>query len=194
MADLEQQSMEPKSLYMIIRPDETPNPNRFTLYKITNVNLSHDEPKQPPRATAILQFPCHTFCPGMGFVALGSKLYCIGGLDHSAKVYGVDLNTIETCYKENRSPFVRVADMHKELVHFGDEKFCLAMIRRPRRDYNDDNSKYEFALLTFEVVKQKSSKADDQLLCWADIYDFRAVETSDDALLSWTKFVYCFAA
>ncbi|OMO93291.1 Kelch repeat type 1 [Corchorus olitorius] len=199
MADLDQQqlsAMEPKSLYTIFRFNE--GPIRYALCKITNVNLSHDEPNQPPRATAILQFPSLEFPPGMGFVALGSKLYCIGGQVNvnsiSKKVYVVDLNTVETCYKENRSPFVQVVDMHEELIHLGDEKFCLAIVEKASRlDYDRDDNNMGFALLTFEVVKQKSSK-DDQLLCWADIYDFHAVESSDDALLSRGKFFHAFVA
>ncbi|OMO93286.1 hypothetical protein COLO4_16986 [Corchorus olitorius] len=101
--------MEPKFVYAMFRFEK--GENRYTLYKITNVNLSHDEPKQPPRATAVIQFPYRKFPAGMGFLALGSKLYCIGG--EEKKVYVVDLDTIETCFKENRSPFVRVANMHE---------------------------------------------------------------------------------
>ncbi|OMO93292.1 Kelch repeat type 1 [Corchorus olitorius] len=122
MADLKQQepsAMEEKSLYSIFRFDE--GPIHYTLYIFTNLNLTNTPQKHPPRSIAILHMPRDEFPIGMGFVALGSKLYCIGGRfqkgDHksnSNRVYVVDLNTIDkTCSEENKSPFVRIQDMHK---------------------------------------------------------------------------------
>ncbi|WRX17998.1 hypothetical protein QQP08_010485 [Theobroma cacao] len=122
MADLEQQrtsSMGQKSMYMVFCFDE--GPIRYTLYSFTNINLTHTPRKQSPRSIAMLQMSSDKFPPGMGFVALGSKLYCIGGQLQkgeqkfsSKKVFVLDLNTIETCHKEKRSPLVEeVADMHE---------------------------------------------------------------------------------
>ncbi|OMO93293.1 Galactose oxidase, beta-propeller [Corchorus olitorius] len=131
MADLKQESsaMEEKSLYSIFRFDE--GPNRYTLYTFTNVNLTNTPQKQPPRSVAILHMPRDKFPIGMGFVVLGSKLYCIGGRiqegddkvnskkegDHklnSRRVYVVDLSTIDkTCSEENKSPFVRIKLMRE---------------------------------------------------------------------------------
>ncbi|OMO93288.1 Kelch repeat type 1 [Corchorus olitorius] len=73
--------------------------------------------------------PRDEFPIGMGFVALGSKLYCIGGRLqngkkkvkgdkelNSKKVYVLDFTNIyKTCFKKNKkkSPFVRLPDMHE---------------------------------------------------------------------------------
>ncbi|XVF13649.1 hypothetical protein REPUB_Repub08aG0226000 [Reevesia pubescens] len=125
MADLELQQLssmgkKSKSMYMVFRFDE--GPILYTLYSFTNINLSHTPQKQSPRSNSILHMSRDKFPSGMGFIALGSKLYCIGGQFQrgsedntfsSKKVYVVDVDTIETCYKENSSPFVEIPDMHE---------------------------------------------------------------------------------
>ncbi|XVF11066.1 hypothetical protein REPUB_Repub07fG0237500 [Reevesia pubescens] len=124
MADLKQQqlsSMPQKSMYMVYRFDE--GPILYTVYSFTNINFSHTPQKQSPSPIALINMRRNKVPPGMGFVALGSQLYCIGGQFQngknintkfsSKKVYVVDLSTLETCCKEKKPVFVEVPDMHE---------------------------------------------------------------------------------